>query len=115
VGLYEMFKDVVTVAQKAGNIELMNKLMDVQMEMVRLTEENRDLRTHIRELEEQRTIEGQLTFRNNQCWRRQPNGAEEGPFCPTCWDVDKRLVHLAEGATRGNFYCMYCSTGRTRR
>lgn len=51
MGLYEAFKDVITVAQKADNVELYRQLLDLsaqaldmQAEIARLKEENTELK-----------------------------------------------------------------------
>ena len=36
MGMYEMFKDTISIAQKADNIELVKSIMDLQGEMIKL-------------------------------------------------------------------------------
>jgi len=35
-----------------------------------------------------------LEFRDNMYWKRTGEGAQDGPFCSRCWDVEKILVRV---------------------
>ena len=52
LGLYDSVKEVAGIIQKADNIELYSKILDVQKEAIDLIEENRKLKNKICELEE---------------------------------------------------------------
>lgn len=84
MGAYEMIKDVMSIAQKADNVELMRSLVALQSQVLDLTEENRALKSRL-------TTQEQLVFRRNAYWKQDP---EDGPFCSKCWDVTATLVRL---------------------
>lgn len=109
MGWYEAIKDVAALAQKADNVELMRKVLDLQTEMMLLSQENISLKKRLQDLEEQTRIQGKLAVLGGAYWI-QTETDRQGPYCTVCWDVDRRLVRLTEGATRDSFYCGYCPT-----
>lgn len=102
MALYDAFKDVINIAQKADNIDLYRKLLDLsrdaldlQNEIYRLTEENQELK---RKLQEEQTIirhkEGRyITLKNDE---------QDIQYCSTCWGSDHKLIQLA------NNRCFVC-------
>ena len=93
MGLYECIKDVASLVQKADNIDLYRKLLDLsaqaldmQAEITRLKEENAELRKGqdlesriIRHPENFLTIEGE---------------SEDIRYCPVCWGNEHKLIQL---------------------
>src|SRR5205823_1805159 len=98
---------------------LAEKLIDVYGDMVQIMESNRALREEIQELKRQAEIEHELEFNpNNGSYMRTISGAKEGPFCATCWDIDRKLVRMTMGGGidgSGYFFCDWCTNRRTRR
>jgi hypothetical protein len=116
MGIYDALKDGVEVVQKAGNIEVMKKLLDAQKEALELFDENRRLKEENAALKQQRDVSERLTHDGKRYWLKGTK-SEEGPYCQTCWDVDRRLVRLvvtSDRDTDGKFYgfCAYCAGGR---
>lgn len=108
MGLYEALKDLAKVIQRMDNIEVTQKLMDVQMQAGELIEEAHVLRDKVRQLETRSQIEQSLVFEDDVYYRRLSKGGEDGPFCSKCWDVTKALVRLH---TRENWwFCPNCNT-----
>lgn len=86
-------RDVLTTAfaaaRKANNADLLLRIAeaqtaaaDVQIEVARLKDENRQLK-------EQADLQGKLNFRNNAYYLEN-----DGPFCSSCWDANRKLVHV---------------------
>src|SRR5688500_3666711 len=111
MGWYEALKDGITVAQKADNIELVQTLIEAQKEMMDLVETNRELREQKQKLKEQLQLRAAMKFRDNQYWLDLPGQTPEGPYCSTCFDVDKNLVRM-HGSSSGWIYCDYCTYRR---
>ena len=109
MGVYEVLKDAVTLAQKADNVDLLRKLLDAQKELLDLQAENQKLRTENAKLRDDEDIGKQLEHLGDAYWDTR-NGQRVGPYCTVCWDVDRRLVRLTESATRGTYSCGYCPT-----
>ena len=68
-----------------------------------LAAENARLRGVIEDLQARQTLQ----FRDNAYWVNREEQPADGPYCPTCWDVDRRLVHLLTSPD-GTAYCAYC-------
>jgi hypothetical protein len=68
-----------------------------------LDEENRGMKTRLATM-------ACLTWRGNAYWR-----GDEGPFCPRCWDVDAKLVHMQDGVSQlYETLCPQCKTAADR-
>ena len=62
MGLYDSVKEVAGIIQKADNIELYSKILDVQKEAIDLIEENRKLKNKICELEETMNLKKSVRY-----------------------------------------------------
>lgn len=94
MSLIETAKDVVELVQKADNIDLMRKVLQLQQEAMeqqeaihRLTEELRDARAKLAQREA-------MSWDHNVYWRGDGKG-REGPFCPKCLDGEERIARMA--------------------
>lgn len=106
MSLYEMAKDAVSIAQKADNIELIQKLLDIgneaqilQQKVIDLSKENTKLKEHIQ-------IKDKLKFINNTYILQTENEDDFGPYCTTCWDDRSKLIRLHKDG--GRYYCPVC-------
>lgn len=106
MGVLDTIKDVATLVQKADNIELNQKILELQSQIMNLLNENHTLRGQVRDLSERVELQDSLTFKDNMYWRTLDEGVD-GPFCSKCWDTDRKLVRLQ---TLGNQaqYCPAC-------
>lgn len=94
--IYEAIKDVAIIAQKADNIDLYKKLLDIssdaldlQNKVFELMEENNELRNKLKEKESiVRHVDGlYITFAND---------TPEIRYCSTCWGKDNKLIQLSD-------------------
>ncbi len=115
MGILDTAKDVITLVQKADNLELVKQVLALNKDIMVMMEENRSLRDQIRELKEQLHTKQALVVRGNHYWVRKEDGTEDGPFCTACQDSDHKLIRMTEGATRGHFYCQVCHLKAVRR
>src|SRR5437870_5054996 len=74
-------------------IEVQGKLLEAQQLVGEVQDENRRLKDEIRDLKAQQDLESSVAFHDGAYWRTR-KGQEEGPFCPSCWGVNKKLVVL---------------------
>lgn len=97
MGIVDTIKDTIGIVQKIDNIELYQKLIELQQQAWALVDENRLLTERL-------STHAALTVRDNAYW----NG-EDGPFCTRCWDGEYKLVHLH---VRRGFWplCPACKT-----
>jgi regulator of replication initiation timing len=115
VGILETAKDVVTLVQKADNLELVKQILALQSDIMKMMEENRVLRDENLTLKEQLHAKKTLVFRNNHYWMPKEDGSEDGPFCSACQDGYGQLARMTEGATRGYYFCKVCQIRKTGR
>ena len=120
MGLYEALKDAVSIAQKAGNIELTRGLIDAQQQALDLLnavrekdDEIRQFKDEISRLKSSMQIAGDVV--EHEGWYFL-SGEDESwkwpPVCSRCWEVDVRLVHLhwVSQFTRDGVRCPQCKS-----
>ncbi len=112
MSLYDGFKDVIGIAQKADNIELYKQLLDLSAEALELqnkinelTQENRKLR---QEVETNKTIvrhaDGDyITLADDELNIK---------YCSTCWGKNQKLIQIKENPEVNAIYpkCPICLT-----
>jgi len=106
MGIIETIKDVVTLVQKADNIDLVKHVLALQTQAQELIEENRNLKEKVRELEGLLQLAKSLSF-------QAPFYVADGdpvPFCPRCWEADRKPVHVVKifGGARTRWDCVEC-------
>lgn len=95
MGLIGEAKEIAQVLQKAGNIELYGKMLQIQSDALELQEENDRLRRENVELKTQLELKASMTF-------RAPYWYQEGdtvPHCPNCWEGSRKAMHLVGDPT----------------
>lgn len=90
MGLYENFKDVVGVVQKLDNIELYQKILDIQAQALELSNSNIGKDKKIKELEDQLDNSKRMKFDGKFYYIE----GEKHPYCPGCWGARKKQTHL---------------------
>jgi hypothetical protein len=111
----DIVKQALEFARESRNAALAEKLIDAYRDIVELDDTNRqlkrenvELQTTIAELKRRPEIAEKLRFdgMTNGYYKKLDDGKEEGPFCRVCWDVDGRLVRLADTSLGSR--CLYC-------
>ena len=72
-------------------IDLQNGVLGLQSHVSDLQHENTSLKQHIAELESAASDSAELTFRDRLYWKQ----GDDVPFCPICWDNDRKQIHLS--------------------
>lgn len=90
MSVYDMAKDAVKIAQKADNIELVQKILDIQKEALEMqdtiqgkNEEIGILRSEINKLEDVIATRDAYVLDRGVYWLVDDTEREQ-PFCPTC-------------------------------
>lgn len=105
-------KDVATVLKKAGEIETQKRFLELEEDRIELRRENIELKEQIKALEERLKLQGSLQFDGTVYWMVHDDGKkEEWPYCPCCYDVNSKLVHLHRLERRGRWICKHCRKG----
>ena len=109
MGIVDTLKDVAVLVQKADNIELVKKIIGLQAEIGAMMEENRALKETARKLEDALELKTKMHFDKDAYWTGAGRKEADGPYCPRCFDVDRRPVRMVQ--QYGNFFrCTQCKT-----
>jgi regulator of replication initiation timing len=105
--LYDAMKDVAKLAQKADNIELYQRLIDLSAQALDLQAENTKLKEENAELRKKRDLASEIV-RHKEPYITLRNDEEVLRYCSHCWDTDEKLVQLACDERIGTFECPHC-------
>lgn len=90
MGAIDNVKEVARLVKDLGNMELYRQILDLQGEIMELTQANRELQTKLTELENTLTQIDQMKFRSPFYYVEGDNV----PHCPRCWEVNRHAVHF---------------------
>lgn len=92
---FSEIKDVISFLQKSDNIEMVNKVIDVQSKIIDMQEELLSLREEINNLKNNKEIESKV--------KRHPNDTvitveddEKIMYCSKCWDDERKLIQVSK-------------------
>lgn len=97
MALTSTIKDIALLAGKIDNIELTNKVVELQTQLLELIETNASLKERIRNLEASDTSDQSFVFKNNLYWKKvdgKGSDVQINPFCPKCKDGENKQVRL---------------------
>ena len=86
----EQVKELASLIQKVGDINLYRKIVELQAEVVKLSSRNVELEQKCSELEAE--LSRRKKLRHDRTLYFGDN--DPIPFCPHCWETSKQLVHL---------------------
>lgn len=109
MGMYDMFKDALSMAQKADNIELVKTILDLQQEMLELQDKNREMNEENKRLQEILNEIKKVEFKGN-CYYFD----EEGPYCTKCYDDEKKKMRMLEEDNNLGVVYYVCPKCKTR-
>lgn len=116
MGIIETAKEVVSLVQKADNIDLTNKILELQNQLLELVQNGWDkqkeielLRRQMEELKNEKSVREELTFAHNAYWRGPAEEKGNGPYCANCWDQRTRLARMLHNGD----HLSHCPSSRT--
>lgn len=92
MGVIDNVNDVAKLVKDLGNMDLYRQILDLQGEIMELTQTNRDLQTKVSELKHTLIQIRKMKFRSPFYYADGDNV----PHCPRCGEVDKQSVHFPE-------------------
>ena len=95
MGLYEGIKDVAKVIQKADNIDLYKKLLDLGSQALDMQNELFNAQKRIQELETELQKKDKV-IRHTDGLYITLEGKEDIHYCSTCWGKQGKLIQLTE-------------------
>ena len=105
---FEVIKEVMKTLQKAGNIDLINQLIDFQSRAMELQEEKYKLQKENNNLKHETDITNKIE-RYNYLFLTLDGDEHKIPYCSRCWDVDKKLVQVSVLDSREYLSCPQCN------
>lgn len=98
-------KKALEIANELKNIELKEAILELKEKIIELREENITLKEQLQEKQKYN-----MQFIDNYYWNIKKDGSKVGPYCPACWDGDRKPVRMQQSAF-GNF-CPVCYRGK---
>lgn len=90
MSILENAKQIADAVHEIQNLELYKRVLDLHSDIIGLVEQNNKLRDENKALKETVTLAKKMEH-------KPPFFYQEGdphPFCPACWEGDKKAVHL---------------------
>lgn len=109
MSIYDACKDIITIAQKADNLELYRQLLDLSAQALDLQEEVARLREENLALRKAKDISEKIIR------HKEPVVTIEGDdknlyYCSHCWDSENMLIQI-NCHRDGTFNCAHCKNG----
>lgn len=106
MGLYEALKDAVSIAQKADNIDLYRKLLDLSAQALEMQSEIAKLKEENTELKKRRVLANEIVRHKEPCITLR-NDDDKLYYCSHCWDSQQLLIQI-NCHKDGTFECPHC-------
>ncbi len=109
MGILDNAKEVAKAVHEINNLDLYQRVLALNFDIISLVEDNQKLREETRRLNAALELRGKMSF-------REPFYYQEGdatPFCPSCWEVKNQAVHVTyygDGDTQTRWDCPACKT-----
>jgi hypothetical protein len=114
MGILDNAKEVAKAVQEIHNLELYQRVLALHSDIIELVDQNNQLRNENAELKKQQDISSRIfpVQHPRLCYylKGDDHSKEDGPFCNTCWDIDRKLVRMRayRTATGQDITCDYC-------
>ncbi|MGB9722148.1 MAG: hypothetical protein ACPL28_11810 [bacterium] len=94
MSIFDELKSIGKIFQEAGKIDLYEKILSIQQQLMEMNNRITSLENENRDLKEKFKIKETLFYENNAYWQNKEDGTKDGPFCTRCWDKNKDLIRL---------------------
>ncbi|MBR3297927.1 MAG: hypothetical protein IKI64_01855 [Clostridia bacterium] len=112
MSLYEGIKDVAKVLQRADNVELYIKLIDLSSQALDLQDEISRLKDENRELRKAKELDERIV-RHTQPYLTLKDEEPEILYCANCWGKEGAMIQmliLDQNSPHRSAYCHNCQT-----
>jgi hypothetical protein len=93
MGLIENLKEAADLAKKVGDINLYRQIVELEGEVIELTRKMRSVEEENENLKHALDVKKDVQFKAPFYYAAD----DESPYCPKCWEVDHKLVHVPKG------------------
>lgn len=111
MGLLESSMEVLKLAGKIANPELVQAATKANIEALELSTKNLELQKNISELQREISELGAKLVLQGEVFRYRDfvfRESDPDPCCSRCWDVERRLVHVMHGGLGVQVRCPEC-------
>ena len=109
MGLYDLGKDIISVAQKADNIEIMKQLMELSQTAMELQAKVQSLTLENQDLKNQLSVEKNIIRHPDGPYITLEDDENSIQYCSTCWGTNRKLIQFAHEK------CPVCHTWRIKK
>ena len=81
----DTIKNISEIVKKYGDLPLMEQIVELKLEVFELQRENLALKKQFDE---------QAKMQMNGPWGYYFQDGDDVPFCPKCWESDRKAIHL---------------------
>ena len=91
--VYELVKDLIAEAKKQQNLEMVEKLIDIKIEVTELQDENRKLNEKIK-------LDDRIIRHEDGEYVTLKDDHVDIYYCSTCWGLDSKLIQINKETMR---------------
>lgn len=97
--VYDLVRDLVDEAKRQKNLELQEKLMDIQSLIFDIREENEQLKSRVAELEKCSILESELELLDSGLYvkKTEKESGKNIRYCASCFQMHGKLIPVALG------------------
>jgi hypothetical protein len=103
-------KELATAVHEIKNLELYERVLNLNAGIMDLVEENRQLRAKIEQLEKSLVLRDNMKFKEPFYYQ----DGDQTPFCPACFETNIRAVHAVREWTDEQQVGWICPTCKNR-
>ena len=81
MSIIDNVKEIAVLVKKLGDIELYRRIVELEGEVIELTQEKREFEEKIQTVEKKLAFSKKMTFRD-PFWYAEGDNI---PYCPRCW------------------------------
>ena len=107
MGVIDTLKDVISIAQKADNLDLYRKLLDLSAQALDMQSEIANLKEENARLKRKQDLSSSIK-RHKEAFVTIEGEEPMLRYCSHCWDADEKLVQLLCDEDNGSFECPHC-------
>jgi hypothetical protein len=90
MGIIDNAKEIATAVHEIKNLELYERVLNLNAGILEMVEENRKLRIEIEDLNKKLQLQGRMNF-------KAPFYFQDGdstPYCSSCWETKTQPIHV---------------------
>lgn len=99
------YTEIVELLKKGATLEAQEKIMELREKVIELEEENISFKKEITNLKSLLAFSQQMKHNKSLYYVE----GDETPYCPRCWESNKKGIHLIYHVFNKIHYCPECN------